>query len=306
MRLGLGMMVKDEVNRIAGCLEDILDLFEQVVVFDTGSTDGTQELLRDRFGIEPIAANLDASNCLCKSDIRNRGFSLLETPWILSLDADERIARDDLKKIIDLDDVAGVSGYFCAWNTYKNRGVVEDYKLFFFRKGARSSGLVHDNIQTDVRARGLRAEWLDGISIAHYPEPSKARAKARTYRDRLLCAIEADPSWYRYHWFLGYMCFREARLDEAVTYLSVAADSQSTEFPVECLNSAMVLAEIYARQGRTPELEDTLAAARAFHQQVAGDFEVEVNIRLGPWLDSALEYCRRNEPDSIKTYEFAY
>jgi hypothetical protein len=49
-----------------------------------------------------------------------------------------------------------------------------------------------------------------------------------------------------------------------------------------------------------------LARARAFHDSVAEDFEVKINFRLRPWLDQALEYCRRGELEKIKAYQFAY
>ncbi len=48
MRIGLCMIVKDEANRIAGALDGVIDLFDQVTVIDTGSTDGTLDILRER------------------------------------------------------------------------------------------------------------------------------------------------------------------------------------------------------------------------------------------------------------------
>ena len=69
MRIGLCMIVKDEANRIAGALDGVIDLFDQVTVIDTGSTDGTLDILRQRYGVEPLTSRLDEGDCFCKSDL---------------------------------------------------------------------------------------------------------------------------------------------------------------------------------------------------------------------------------------------
>ncbi|MGH8671089.1 MAG: glycosyltransferase, partial [Burkholderiales bacterium] len=157
------MIVKDEQDTIEGCLAPILDLFSQVIVIDTGSSDRTCEILNDRFHIEPLRGALDKNNCYSKCGVRNTAFSMIETPWIVSLDADERISREDLKTLVAMQENPDVAGYFCRWDTRLNGAVTEDYKLPIFRKGLNSRGLVHENVQTDIRARGLNALWLEGF-----------------------------------------------------------------------------------------------------------------------------------------------
>jgi glycosyltransferase involved in cell wall biosynthesis len=306
MQIGLCMMVKDEANRVVDGLRDIVDLFDQVVIFDTGSNDDTPRLLRDRLGVEPIHTRLDPARCHCHCDVRNRGFALLHTPWIMSLDADERISRDDLARLKEMDDDPSVSGYICRWDTFMADGtVVEDYKLPVFRRGVRMLGLIHDNAQYDIRQGGGRAVWLDGLAMKHQPEPSKNDLKRGFYYDRLFCAIRAEPGWVRYHWFAGYMLMRDGRTDEAVPYLNTAAESDSADFPVECLNGRMVLADVLARRGDRAGVQRVLDDALAFHQTVADDFEVNVNFRLKPWLDAARAACGRGELWAVRCYPFA-
>ena len=43
MEIGLCMTVKNERHNLKACLEPIFDLFAQVVITDTGSSDGTPE-----------------------------------------------------------------------------------------------------------------------------------------------------------------------------------------------------------------------------------------------------------------------
>nr|MBS0019279.1 glycosyltransferase [Gammaproteobacteria bacterium] len=307
MRLGLCIMVKDEERRIGGCLRDIIDLFDDVVILDTGSTDRTREIVRDQFDIQPVETRLNEKRCHCHSDVRNHGFQLLRTPWIMNLDADERISRNNLEKVLAQPDDPNIAGYFLQWNTYKEaQSVIEDYKLSVFRKGIRKCGLVHGNMQFCIRQLGLQARWLDGVVLNHYPEARKDAFKSGFYLDRLYCALEAEPHWHRYYWFLGYTFFRRGDYRMAEKYLKVAAHSHSEEFPVECLNSAMVLAEIYARSTRREQLQTLLQEALTFYVRVAGDFEIRINFRMKPWLERANEACQANSLDRIRVYDFAY
>lgn len=307
MTLALCMLVKDEVNRIGGCLEPILELLDQVVIIDTGSTDGTPGLLRRRFGIEPAFGVLNEADCLSKSALRNRTYELAETSWVLSMDADERVAPEALRHFRNMTHATDVAGYFGRWmNHLDGEPDFEDYKLFLFRKEARKSGLIHENVQVELRRQGARALWLDELCVHHYPEDCKRPEKAALYRRRLECAIRREPGWYRYHWFLGYTDFRAQRWDSAVEHLAFAADSNSRLFPVECLNSRMVLAEIQARCGQREALRKTLEAAWAFYREVDGDFEVKINFRMEPWLRQAMEDCRQDRLEAIRAYCFGH
>jgi glycosyltransferase involved in cell wall biosynthesis len=300
------MVVKDEAHQLIECLEPVVDLFDQVVITDTGSRDGTPELLQSRFGIRVLHRKLDAGRCDCLCDARHAALEGLTTPWVCMLDADERIDREGLLQIRAMADDGRASGYFGQWINHIPGGQsFEDYKLFLFRRDLRPIGLVHDVAQLDIRARGMQAFWLDGLRVSHFPAPNQCMTKAVRYRQRLLCAIRKQPDFYRYHWFLGYMEFREGCLEAATELLSVAAGVCSRDYPVECLNSTMVLAEIQARQGDRAAVEKTLSRARDFHRHVADDFEVRINFRMGPWLAVAREYCSRGRLDLIRVYRFA-
>ena len=306
MSIALCMLVKDEINRIADCLDPIIGLVDQAVIIDTGSTDGTLQLLAGRYGIVPMSGSLDAEPCFGKSNLRNRMFAMAETSWILALDADERLDTGALQAFERRQHDPSVAGYFGAWlNHPEGEPDLEDYMLFLFRKGFSARGLVHENVQRDVRGHGERAYWLDGLVVNHYPEAAKMPAKFDLYRRRLECAIRADPSWMRYYWFSGYMEFQRGRLADAIGHLSLVAGSQSCDFPVECLNSHMVLAEIHARSARTREAISSIESALAFYDRVCGDFEVQVNFRMKPWLERALAACRAGDLQAVRAYRFA-
>lgn len=306
MDVGLCMVVRDEAHQLADCLAPIIELFDQVVIVDTGSRDGTPRLLRERFGVEVLHRGLDERRCGCLCDPRRDGLARLSTPWVMLLDADERVARPTLERIRDMPDEPSVAGYFGRWlNRVAGESEFEDYKLFLFRNGLLPQGLVHDVVQLDIRSQGLHAAWLPGLEVLHLPEEKRLPAKADRYRRRLLCAIDLQPDFLRYHWFLGYMEYRAGHGQRAAELLSRAAGSCSSGFPVECLNSAMVLAELHAARHDEAALERTLAGARAFHQAVAGEFEVRVNFRLGPWFENAWDSLCQGRINQIRAYRFA-
>lgn len=308
MRIGLSMIVKDEANRIAGALDDIVDLFDQVTIIDTGSTDGTPDILRQRYGIEASHAELEAWDCCCHGRVRNIGYNLTPTPWILTLDADERIKRRDLEAIIAMPepDDPNLAGYFCAWNTHRDETVLVDYKLPLVRGDRRRDGLAHDNTQYGLRRDGLYAAWLDGLAIEHFPETTKDPDKEEFYLWQLECSLREDPDKAcRYHWFLGFMWYRAGKFAEAEAHLVRAVESDDPLYPVERMNAAMVLAEIYARRGDKTATMSLLEKTRTFFDSIENDFEVRVNFRLGPWLDSALAAARSGELDSVRAYGFA-
>ncbi|MEN8106965.1 MAG: glycosyltransferase [Pseudomonadota bacterium] len=300
------MVVKDEAHQLIECLDPILDLFDQVAITDTGSHDGTPKLLQSQFGIRVLHQSLDTGRCDCLCDARHATLDTLSTPWVCLLDADERIDRESLQQIRSMADDDRTAGYFSRWiNHIAGEPSFEDYKLFLFRRDLKPIGLVHDVVQLDVRAHRLQAYWLDGLQVNHFPDPDQCSTKAARYRRRLACAIRQQPDFFRYHWFLGYMEFREGCLAEATDLLSVAAEACSPNYPVECLNSAMVLTEIQARQGDEAAVQKTLSRARAFYQQVADDFEVRINFRMGPWLAEAWEHFCQGRWDLIRAYRFA-
>ncbi len=306
MDIGLCMVVKDEAHQLSDCLDPVLDLFDQVAITDTGSRDGTLELLQSRFGIRVLHHDLQPERCHCLCDARYAALDRLSTPWVCLLDADERIDREGLLQIRAMADDDRAAGYFGHWiNHTGGEPAFEDYKLFVYRRGLRPIGLVHDVAQLDIRARGLQAYWLDDLKVAHCPDPNQGATKVARYRQRLLCAIRQQPDCFRYHWFLGYTEFREGDLERAAVLLSVAAEACSTDYPVECLNSAMVLTEIQARQGDETGVKTILSRARAFHRQVANDFEVRINFRMGPWLDEAWGHYCQGRWDRIRAYRFA-
>ena len=85
--LSLSMIVKDEGHTLAACLESVVGLVDEIVIADTGSTDNTVAIAR-AFGATVIVIPWTGSF----ADARNACLGHCTGEWVLSLDADERLA----------------------------------------------------------------------------------------------------------------------------------------------------------------------------------------------------------------------
>ena len=97
MELSLCMIVRDEETRLGRCLESVKDAVDEIVILDTGSTDGTKAIARrytDR--VYDYAWQDDFS------DARNTSFSYASKPFILWLDADDVLDPGEAKKLLAL------------------------------------------------------------------------------------------------------------------------------------------------------------------------------------------------------------
>ncbi len=312
MKLALCMVVKDEIHRIEACLRAALPLVDTAVIIDTGSTDGTPQFVRERFGLDVLTGELDPERCSTVSDQRNRAYELSDADWVLSIDADERVEPEALHRFRTMDVPAGVQGFFGRWTNYiggvppfEDFTPFEDYKLFLARRGVRKRGLVHESFQPHIRSAGGTALWLDGLQVHHYPELAKQAYKANTYRARLERASRIEPDWLRYRWFLGYMDYQQERWADAEANLARVTDARPSLFPVETLNSWMVRIDMAARRRDTAGAARMTAEARAFHSEVRDDFEVRVNFRVGPWLEEVARRLDAHDLDGVRAYRFA-
>ena len=224
----------------------------------------------------------------------------------MTLDADERVERRALQAFLKSKRAPGSASYFCTWNTYKGNQIIRDYKCLMYRKDILMVGCPHENVQYDIRRRNMAGSWIDYLTLHHYPEQQKSARKIHGRINSMLQAIEREPEWYRHHWFLGYTLFCQGKVDRALHYLAKASSSGSPMFPVECLNSKMILAMIYAHKGNKAKAENILFSALELYEIFEQDFEVSFNTRLRPWFESALSNCRSSCLQKIKALYFTF
>lgn len=188
------LIVKDEAALLPGCLASLEGVVDEVVVHDTGSTDGTVELARAT-GATVIEGRWDDDF----GAARNVALAACRGDWILHVDADERLApgldRAGLEALLrrtSTEDVLGV--------TIDNRhadgasGTRHQAMRLFRRARGHWVGRLHEQVVARDGQAPLRRGRTDRLAIDHLgyqPEHMAARDKA-TRNVRLAEADLAD------------------------------------------------------------------------------------------------------------------
>ena len=114
--LSLCMIVKNEELFLEDCLNSVKDLVDEVIIVDTGSTDNTKEIAR-KFTVKIY----DFKWCDDFAVARNESLKYATGDWILVLDADEVISKEDHGRIkLNLDVPKEISGFLFIQRNYVN------------------------------------------------------------------------------------------------------------------------------------------------------------------------------------------
>ena len=93
-RLTVLIPCKDERKNIRGCIESVRELADEILVADSGSTDGTQDIVRTIGGCRLIEREF-----IGYADFKNWAIPQAAHSWVLIVDTDERVTRELAKEI---------------------------------------------------------------------------------------------------------------------------------------------------------------------------------------------------------------
>ena len=149
MSLSLCMIVKNEENTLARCLESVKDIVDEIIMVDTGSTDGTIDIAK-KYESKIFFYKWDNSF----ANARNYSLSKASKDWILIMDADDELVNEDKDKVIDLitNENNKLNAYFGETLSYS--GDLKDYNIYsnlnirFIKngKGYKFVGDIHEQI----------------------------------------------------------------------------------------------------------------------------------------------------------------
>ncbi|MEW6185255.1 MAG: glycosyltransferase family 2 protein [Thermodesulfobacteriota bacterium] len=161
--LGVAVIAMNEADRISGLLESVR-FADEVLVIDSGSTDGTQDLCRE-FG----ATVLDHP-WMGYAAQKQTALEKVRSDWALNLDADETVPAalaEEIRRAVESapSEVAGfslprLSFYLGRW--IRHGGWYPDRKIRLVRKGSGhwvGDGL-HERLQVDGQIRELSQPLL--------------------------------------------------------------------------------------------------------------------------------------------------
>ncbi|MCV6977927.1 glycosyltransferase [Mycobacterium bourgelatii] len=203
----LNMIVRNEAHIVTEALDAVAPHISCWVIVDTGSTDGTQEIIRNRMSQLGIPGELHARPWRNFGHNRTEALTLAQGhgDYIWVMDADDTITGT-----IDFTGLSGDIIWLRCRDSYTNTF----WRPQVFRDGLpiRYVGVVHEYVADDVSFRDAR---LDGD---YYVESrrlgarnSDLKRKHASDRDLLLAEVERNPSDSRSVFYLAqsYFCLSD-------------------------------------------------------------------------------------------------
>jgi glycosyltransferase involved in cell wall biosynthesis/SAM-dependent methyltransferase len=291
--VSLCMIVKNEEGNLSSCLGSVADLVDEMVVIDTGSTDGTRAVAAG-FGARvfdfPWADSFAAA--------RNESLRHARGEWVFWLDADEWLDADNRERLrrllasLESDPAAYVMGQLSEQPGGFDR-IVEQVRLFPNLPGVLWEYRVHEQVLGSVTALGGVVHHTD-VVIRHngYADADRLRAKA----ERNLRLAEFDLA---------------QRPDDPYVLYNLGTFHQQLEHHEEaarCLRRALpqlrpgvlfggkhhaLLTQECRLLGLVEEAEAVCRAGRSMYPQDEELLFLEANLHLGAGRDTEAETALR-------------
>lgn len=211
------IIVRDGAATLAGTL-DSLRQFDEVLVFDNGSTDGTRDLARAYANVR-----LEEGEFVGFGPTKNKAVSLARTDWILSLDSDEApdaalLQALDQARLDDPNVAYAVNRHnFLMGRRVRHAGWGQDWlvRLYNRQRHRFNDAMVHELVELN---RDSQARRLDGalehqavtqigqflVKIDRYSELRRQNA-SRVYPAWLVCLKTLWSFLHTYFVRLGFL-----------------------------------------------------------------------------------------------------
>jgi tetratricopeptide (TPR) repeat protein len=243
------MIVKNEEQCLGRCLDSVSGIVDEIIVVDTGSTDGTGRIAASRGAlVMPHEWQDDFAAA------RNVSLSRATGAWVLSLDADEELDKSTsagLKSLLATTSADALrlrlrnilpEGELCRFDESRLT------RLFRNKPEFRYEGVIHEQIRPAIqRAGGVIADTELTIIHHGYAQKTAQGGQGRALRnlailERSLARRETDAYL---HFQLGITHKSLGRNEEAANHLRAALSLDSGVLDPEVLDTIhMKLAQL--------------------------------------------------------------
>jgi glycosyltransferase involved in cell wall biosynthesis len=210
----LVMIVKNESKVIERCLSSVKDIIDYWVICDTGSTDGTQDIIKNYFEKHNIKGELHEH--VWRDFGYNRSLSCKlakgHCDYLITLDADEVFKYDEGFEMPELT----LDGYMIWTNNngtvYQRLQVVNDKFNWYYE------GILHEHFACEEDIYKCTIGYIDGM--VNYPSQDGGRSadKNKYKRDALILeqGLLDEPDNSRYVYYLAQSYKDCGDLDNAI------------------------------------------------------------------------------------------
>lgn len=283
--LSVCLIVKDEEEMLDQCLASVADIADEIVVYDTGSSDRTIDIAHSH-GAKVIEGYWDDSFARARNAVLGEAGG----KWVLSIDADENFICDPghLRSVL-LDWNSTIESFLVSIENLHGAGnapSVHTAIRLFRRDACKWQHRLHEQVvAADDPSRHLRVGYMSGCRIIHHgysADVFESRNKAQRNLALARAAVEdGDVSRPYALMNLGRALESVGESGEAVTTLTEAAGI--SDDPIVKRLAIKNLIYILSRQGRFEEsLAEVVHLREASVSQIAADIaEGHVRIAMG-------------------------
>jgi len=229
MRISACVITKNEEKNLERCLESIRSAASEIIVVDTGSTDGTVELAKNLGARVYYFAWTDDF-----SAARNYAISKAKGKWIIFLDADEYFTRESSKVLRNVIEQAEdfqadfITSSLTNYNSDSNQlqTVVRTVRIFKKHPHIYYTGKIHEMVDRhDRRRRVTEATKVTFIIHTGYT-PCIVRDKQKSERNKALLFSElaAKPTDSTIHFYLSDAFMGEENYEQVISYARKAIE----------------------------------------------------------------------------------
>jgi len=274
--ISASMIVKDEERVIAESIAAVRPLVDEVVVYDTGSTDRTREIAATA-GARVIEGYWNDHF----SDARNRCISHCNGEWILVVDADE-IAEGDPDQLRQALTTAKTDSLMILVNNAKDTSSNALWSTRLFRAhAAEYAGRLHEQVVDRLTHSGLVGEHITAVTITHSGyTAARMAAKDKANRNLVLARLAAEdpdaPVTTVVN--LARSELLASNVDEAIAACRRGLARSDDRVPRMVLLTTLINACV--KGGRLPEAQEALDELRAMGATASTTAPAEAKILL--------------------------
>lgn len=300
--LGLAMIVKNAADTLSDAVLSVAGIVDQIVVADTGSTDGTVQLARDLGAkVFSIPWQDDFSHA------RNASLQALTTDWALVMDDDEELdppTRIQLPRLLQQSaEIDSLGGFYLTLRNYipartaagghapsfrpvestlpraRKARAYSDFSLCrLFRRHPQIyySGRVHEKVEPQIQALGLKISTTD-LVIQHFGilcSSQERLAKDQLYRKLGRLKVQdfpRDPQAWIELGLQEYEQFKNYSAGIECFRKSLALDPNFSNVPYLSLASLYVEIQADARALELLAVKPMSGRAAGEKEQICGD-----------------------------------
>jgi glycosyltransferase involved in cell wall biosynthesis len=215
------MIVKNEEVFLDQCLKSVKDFVDEIVIVDTGSTDGTVEIARkytDKVYFHPWEGSF--------SQARNQALAYASGDWVFQIDGDEELVQGSGEKLREAARNAGDADAFHVniISIYSNGAKTARHN---FERLFRNNGVIHYEGIVHNRVEGPAKIKESKIELMHYGynvDEKKAQEKFIRTSELLKKQIVENPEDPMPHHYLGVSFLSRGMNVEAAKESVIAID----------------------------------------------------------------------------------